>query len=120
MAAGHVLHVSCGLLALRSSHIDGQRRRRRIQAMTIRNDTSMKEIRVIGNGRMEGYAYLAAFIACIPIANWLIGHVGTVCVPNGPCLVPVAPGLLAPSGVLMVGLALVLRDLVQRRLGRQW
>ena len=27
------------------------------------------------------------------------------------------PGLMAPSGVLMIGLALVLRDLVQRRLG---
>ena len=47
----------------------------------------------------------------------MIGHVGTVCVPQGPCLVPVAPGLMAPSGVLLVGLALVLRDLVQRRLG---
>jgi uncharacterized PurR-regulated membrane protein YhhQ (DUF165 family) len=31
--------------------------------------------------------------------------------------VPVAPGLLAPSGVMMVGVALVLRDLMQRRLG---
>ncbi|MBX6321458.1 MAG: VUT family protein, partial [Rhodospirillaceae bacterium] len=30
------------------------------------------------------------------------------------------PGLMAPSGVLMVGLALVLRDLVQRRLGLRW
>ncbi|HET7910616.1 MAG TPA: VUT family protein, partial [Pseudolabrys sp.] len=30
---------------------------------------------------------------------------------------PVAPGVMAPSGVLMVGAALVLRDLVQRRLG---
>ena len=29
-----------------------------------------------------------------------------------------APGLAAPSGVLMIGIALVLRDLVQRRLGR--
>jgi uncharacterized PurR-regulated membrane protein YhhQ (DUF165 family) len=47
----------------------------------------------------------------------MIGHVGTVCTQSGPCLVPVAPGLVAPSGVLMVGLALVLRDLVQRRLG---
>ena len=27
------------------------------------------------------------------------------------------PGIMAPSGVLMIGLALVLRDLVQRRLG---
>jgi uncharacterized PurR-regulated membrane protein YhhQ (DUF165 family) len=72
------------------------------------------------NRRTEGFVYLAAFIACIPIANWMIGHVGTTCIPNGPCLVPVAPGLMAPSGVLMIGLALVLRDLVQRRLGRSW
>ena len=70
--------------------------------------------------KSEGLIYLVAFIACIPVANWMIGNVGTKCVPNGPCLVPVAPGLLAPSGVLVVGLALVLRDLVQRRLGRIW
>ena len=68
----------------------------------------------------EGLAFLAAFALCIPAANWLIGHAGTTCVPNGPCLIPVAPGLKAPSGVLMIGLALVLRDLVQRRLGLSW
>jgi len=74
--------------------------------------------------KAEALAYFLAFIACIPVANWMIGHVGTVCVPHGPCLVPVAPWgpegrpLMAPSGVLMIGLALVLRDLVQRRLGR--
>src|SRR5262245_11469826 len=70
--------------------------------------------------RTEGFVYLTAFIACIPTANWMIGSIGTTCVPNGPFLVPVAPGLMAPSGVLMIGLALVLRDLVQRRLGRSW
>lgn len=69
--------------------------------------------------------YFLAFLACIPAANWMIGHVGTICaLPHGPCLVPVAPwgpdghALMAPSGVLMIGLALVLRDMVQRRLGR--
>lgn len=67
--------------------------------------------------QLEGSLFLAAYIASIPLANWLIQHAGTVCPPDGPCLVPVAPGLMAPSGVLMVGLALVLRDLVQRRLG---
>jgi uncharacterized PurR-regulated membrane protein YhhQ (DUF165 family) len=66
---------------------------------------------------IEGYIFLVLFCLTIPAANWLIGHAGTVCVPNGPCLVPVAPGIMAPSGVLMIGLALVLRDLVQRRLG---
>src|ERR671917_1557936 len=65
----------------------------------------------------EGFIYLALFTLTIPAANWMIGHVGTVCPPQNPCLVPVAPGLLAPSGVVMIGLALVLRDLVQRRLG---
>ncbi len=68
----------------------------------------------------EGLAFLAAFTLCIPAANFLIGNVGTTCVPNGPCLIPVAPGLKAPSGVAMIGLALVLRDLVQRRLGLTW
>lgn len=54
----------------------------------------------------------AAFAATIPAANWLIGNVGTTCIPNGPCLVPVGFGLEAPSGVLMIGAALVLRDAV--------
>ena len=70
--------------------------------------------------RLQGFLFLAGFAACIPAANWLIGHVGTVCVPQGPCLNPVAPGIAAPSGVLMIGVALVLRDLVQRRLGAGW
>jgi queuosine precursor transporter len=65
----------------------------------------------------EGILFLVLFALTIPAANWLIGNVGTSCVPNGPCLVPVAPGLMAPSGVTMVGIALVVRDLVQRRLG---
>jgi len=66
---------------------------------------------------VEGLVFLLLFCLTIPAANWLIGHVGTECAPNGPCVVPVGPGLLAPSGVLMVGAALVLRDLVQRRFG---
>jgi hypothetical protein len=66
---------------------------------------------------IEGTIFLVLFCLTIPAANWLIGHVGTVCVPNGLCLIPVAPGIMAPSGVLMIGAALVLRDLVQRRLG---
>jgi uncharacterized PurR-regulated membrane protein YhhQ (DUF165 family) len=65
----------------------------------------------------EGIVFLVLFALTIPAANWLIGNAGTKCVPNGPCLIPVAPGLLAPSGVTMIGVALVLRDLVQRRLG---
>lgn len=47
--------------------------------------------------RKIGFIYLAAFGLCIPTANWMIGNVGTVCVPNGPCLIPVAPGLTGES-----------------------
>jgi len=72
------------------------------------------------NSRTEGYLYLLGFGLCIPLANWMIGNVGTICQPGGPCLIPLAPGILAPSGVLLIGLALVLRDLVQRRLGLRW
>ena len=53
--------------------------------------------------KRTGYMAFLAFLASIPLANWMIHHVGMVCVPNGPCLVPVAPGLMAPSGVLTVG-----------------
>jgi len=67
--------------------------------------------------KVEGSLFLAGFIACVPAANWMIGNLGTVCPPGEPCLIPVAPGVMAPSGVVMIGLALVLRDLVQRRLG---
>lgn len=67
-----------------------------------------------------GYFALAAFAATIPAANWLIGNVGTECIPNGPCLVPVGFGLTAPSGVLMIGAALVLRDIVHQALGWRW
>src|ERR1700674_2207867 len=81
-----------------------------IHAGRMRMDIARRRVR-------EGVIFLIAFGLTIPAANWLIGHVGTTCVPNGPCLVPVAPGLLAPSGVMMIGAALVLRDLVQRRLG---
>lgn len=55
---------------------------------------------------------MAAFAATIPAANWMIGNVGTECIPQGPCLLPVGFGLSAPSGVLVIGAALVLRDMV--------
>jgi uncharacterized PurR-regulated membrane protein YhhQ (DUF165 family) len=69
---------------------------------------------------LEGSIFLVLFCFTIPVANWMLGNVGTVCPPNSPCLLPVAPGLMAPSGVVMIGFALVLRDLVQRRLGAEF
>lgn len=67
--------------------------------------------------RSVGMVAFVVFLALVPLANWMIQHVGTACVPQGPCVIPVAPGLMAPSGVLTVGVALVLRDVVQRCLG---
>lgn len=70
--------------------------------------------------RRIGWLALGCFLGLIPLANWMIGNVGVLCPPGGPCLVPVAPGLMAPSGVVTVGAALVLRDVVQRCLGARW
>lgn len=63
--------------------------------------------------RLSTLALIAAFGATVPVANWMISNVGTSCVPDGPCTIPVGFGFEAPSGVLVVGAALVLRDLVQ-------
>lgn len=60
------------------------------------------------------------FASTIPAANFLIGNVGTVCVPNGPCLIAVGFGLMAPSGVLVIGAALVLRDWLHELAGWRW
>lgn len=57
---------------------------------------------------MHGLSAFVAFLATIPAANWLVVNVG---------LIPVGFGLAAPAGVLVVGLALVLRDIVHRELG---
>jgi len=67
-----------------------------------------------------GWLALAAFILTIPLGNWVVMNIGTTCVPDGPCLIPVWPGLMAPSGVLLAGLALVLRDAVHSWLGAAW
>ena len=68
----------------------------------------------------KGYLAVAGYAATIPLANYMIGNVGTFCVPDGPCMIPVGFGIMAPSGVLMVGLALLLRDAVHETLGKYW
>jgi uncharacterized PurR-regulated membrane protein YhhQ (DUF165 family) len=63
------------------------------------------------------YVLLVGWIGTIFAANWSLGHLGD-CSQPGPCRIPVAPELFAPSGVLWVGLAFTLRDLVQDYFGR--
>lgn len=66
----------------------------------------------------EGMILFAVFVASIFAANYAIGHIGTFRAgPDGPWMIPVFPGIAAPSGVLFAGLTLTCRDLVQRRLG---
>lgn len=64
------------------------------------------------------YIYLIGFISTIFLANYLIGNVGYFCDPV--CVIPVWPGVYAPSGVLAIGLGFTLRDLVQRSWGIKW
>ncbi len=56
-----------------------------------------------------GIATLIAYIATIPAANMAVTHFGAV---------PVGLGYVAPAGVYLVGLALVLRDLAREATGR--
>lgn len=78
-------------------------------------------IRTKGNDDMnKGYLAAAGYAATIPIANWMIGNVGTFCTPDGKCLIPLGFGITAPSGVLMIGIALLLRDAVHEYLGARW
>lgn len=69
--------------------------------------------------RKAGLLAFAGYIATIVGANYAIHHLGAAGpVPAAPHTLPVWPGLDAPSGVYFVALALVLRNVVQRQLGR--
>ena len=68
--------------------------------------------------KQTGLTFFALFTGSIFLANYLITHVGYYCDPI--CVIPVWPGILAPSGVLVIGLSFTLRDLVQRWLGLRW
>lgn len=66
-------------------------------------------------GRASTLCLVLAFGGTIPLATWMIGNFGD-CAGNV-CTVQVAPGIAAPSGVLVVGLALVLRDAIYESAG---
>lgn len=69
--------------------------------------------------RTIGWVALAGFVACVWGANWFVDHVGTEAAP-GLHTLPVGFGQEAPSGFVLVGVSLTLRDLVQRLLGVRW
>jgi uncharacterized PurR-regulated membrane protein YhhQ (DUF165 family) len=68
---------------------------------------------------MKKYAAIAgAFLASILAANFAVAHIGHQEAPGAPHTLPVGFGLDAPSGVYIVGVTLVLRDVLQRRAGK--
>lgn len=76
----------------------------------------------------EGAVFFVLFTSTILLANYFIKNIGSLCVgdPASPtCLIPMWPSFgigdgMVPSGVMWVGVALTMRDLVQRRLGFWW
>ena len=56
-----------------------------------------------------GIVAAALFVATVWFANWLLARYGVV---------PIGFGLHAPAGVFAIGLALTLRDIIHRTLGR--
>lgn len=63
---------------------------------------------------------VAAYLGSILAAAWAVTHVGTQYAPFAPHVLPVwpSPSIEAPSGVYIIGLTLVLRDLLQHRVGK--
>lgn len=61
-------------------------------------------------------ALVAAYLVSIAAAAYAVTHVGAPPpFPGGPHTLPVWPGIAAPSGVYIVGVTLVIRDLLQHR-----
>lgn len=67
---------------------------------------------------MKKHLPLVTYLATIPAANWMIQNIGSPAFPGGPHTIPVGFGYTAPSGVLLIGLALFARDYVQEHYGR--
>jgi uncharacterized PurR-regulated membrane protein YhhQ (DUF165 family) len=61
----------------------------------------------------------SAYLSTIPLANWFISNVGTQVADGAPHTIGVGFGFTAPSGVLIIGLALLLRDLLHQNAGKQ-
>lgn len=70
--------------------------------------------------RTLGAISLAAFVACVVIANYAVTHWGTPpTFPGGPYTVTIL-GMTAPSAVLVVGVSFTVRDVAHHFLGKWW
>jgi len=67
--------------------------------------------------RAAGALAFVLYAATVVAANWFVQHVGQATPGGGPRTIPVGFGYRAPSGVLWIGVAFTLRDVVQSLLG---
>jgi uncharacterized PurR-regulated membrane protein YhhQ (DUF165 family) len=70
------------------------------------------------NLRATGVVAFVLYALTVVAANWFVQHVGEVASGGGPHTIPVGFGYRAPSGVLWIGVAFTLRDVVQSLLGK--
>ena len=68
--------------------------------------------------RTTGLVAFVLYAGTVVAANWFVQHVGQVAPGGGPHTIPVGFGYRAPSGVLWIGVAFTLRDVVQSLLGK--
>jgi queuosine precursor transporter len=66
-----------------------------------------------------GAVAFVLYAATVVAANWFVQHVGQASPFGGPHTIPVGFGYRAPSGVLWIGVAFTLRDIVQSTLGKR-
>ena len=86
-------------------------------AIVLGRTNGVKIVTITFNWR--GILALAGYVLTIPGANLMLLHVGWAS-EEGPRLLPVGFGLMAPSGVFMVGASLYVRDVVQDYYGTRW
>src|SRR5206468_1900987 len=72
----------------------------------------------MGSRRAAGALAFVLYAATVVAANWFVQHVGQATPGGGPHTIPVGFGYRAPSGVLWIGVAFTLRDVVQSTLGK--
>jgi uncharacterized PurR-regulated membrane protein YhhQ (DUF165 family) len=73
----------------------------------------------MSNRRRVGAAAFVLYALTVVAANWFVQHVGDPTPGGGPHTIPVGFGYRAPSGVLWIGAAFTLRDVVQSLLGKR-
>lgn len=65
-----------------------------------------------------GIVAFVLYASTVVAANWFVENVGQPTAGGGPHTIPVGFGHRAPSGVLWIGVAFTLRDVVQSSLGK--